>query len=77
MTRLEAGMEVPASILPQILKNQSWKIEEVYNGKQKGKKESEKEEERESGTDSNGEEVQEIGDLVSNRMIKAKEVKKK
>lgn len=66
------GMEIPSNILPEIQKNQKWKIEEISHGEET---KEEQKEEREP-TSGNGEE-KEIGSSYFNRMMKNKEVKKK
>jgi len=67
-----AGTEVPASILSEVLKNQSWKIEEIEDGK----KDISKEKESTEGNSSNGKK-EEIGDLITDRMMTEKETKRK
>lgn len=70
----KAGMEIPVLILPDVLKNQSWKVDYV---KEKEQKETESKEET-TGTDSsNREEKEEIEDIVNNRMVKKGQIKRK
>jgi hypothetical protein len=66
-SRIVEGGEIPLQFYDSVLKDQSWKVEEVSDGK--------KEEKRETGNGNR--EKEEIKDIVVNRMIKDKEVKKK
>jgi hypothetical protein len=70
--RIEAGQEIPAAILPEIMKNQSWKVED-RSGKEREKQE---EETATEATNSDGKK-EEIIDIASNRMVKEKEAKRK
>ena len=68
-----AGTEVPASILKEVLKNQSWKLEEIVENV---KKETSKEKEITEGNSGN-KEKEEISDLITNRTMTEKETKRK
>jgi hypothetical protein len=67
------GEEVPPHILPEVLKNQSWKFieniieEEILDGEQK----EERKEDKSSG------QKKEIKDIANNRMIDKSKVKVK
>lgn len=69
ISKYEAGMEIPASILKRVLETQSWKVE---NGKQEESKET-----KETTASSGNGKKEEIKDITINRMVKSSEVKKK
>lgn len=64
--RIAEGGEIPLQFYDMVLKDQAWKVED-----KDGQKEKESEKSRDNGK------KEEIKDIVVNRMIKDKEVKKK
>ena len=70
--KYEAGSEIPASILKEVVENQSWKLE-VSDGKEKDKIKSS----RDTDKTKEQEQEKEIRELVSDRMIDGSTVKKK
>jgi hypothetical protein len=69
--KYEAGAQIPASDVQEVLENQGWKVE-VFNGKkEKGS------EETEAAATGSGKEKEVIKDIAVDRMIKAEHTKKR
>jgi hypothetical protein len=70
--KYEAGAQIPASDVQEVLANQSWKVE-VFNGKkEKGSEETET-----AAATGSGKEKEVIKDIAVDRMIKAEHTKKR